>query len=302
MKHSAKTLFCAGLALAALTPIHAESVDPTTLNWGDYLDPESPETSQWYMRQFLSFSYYELDDDWMTVAKVSGLIRRNDMPNVYDRNSFLYYFEETSRDRNFMSQRFMSSCEWLVTYFDLMKANPDMVLIDLGADPVYLTEINPNVFSGWLKVTHKIWRTDHPSFAHFATLRSNDEVLAPLAYAAIDFGRITTTTGHIEIHEQVAYARNFGYYFTPLNEAGECLPREKGWKYSPLHHWFFVDGAAPWTYWHGLDGAWFLSHPTYHPYMFHFNSGEWIYYLEGTAYPNRWFWSPARGWLPEAEL
>jgi hypothetical protein len=177
-----------------------------------------------------------------------------------------------------------------------------MVLIELAGDDVYLNHIQPYVYNGWLKVIHKIWRTDGPGYAVLATLRSNDEWLDPLAYAAIDFNDYYGPGGVVSVHEQVSYARNFGYYFTPLNDSGEYLPRARGWKYSPLHHWFFVDGSAPWTYFHSLDGTWFLSHPTYHPYMFHFNSGEWVYYLEGTTYPRRWFWSPTRGWLAESEL
>lgn len=276
--------------------------DPASIDFASLPDPNDP-LYDFSINRYLGTYLWYPDEDSGNFIEQRGGIWLKDLPMVTSTEDFNQYFEP-GLSSPFVPLDVIDTFPWLKNHMEMKEANPDRVYFEVGRalftdDPDY--RLAPYEFDGLIKIVQQERRDDNHRPFWVGTLRAYDEVLDPLAYAIIGWDHADPFMWNTEFHPQISWAANFGWYYTPVEE-GEYNPRGEGWKYNPSHGWFYVAGESPWTYFHGLDGVWWVSNPTYHPWVYHIATGEWYFYLEGTQYPQRWFWSPATDWIIESDI
>jgi hypothetical protein len=119
------------------------------------------------------------------------------------------------------------------------------------------------------------------------------------AEASFDPVRSYDTTGSIFIYDRKVNGTDWrlsdwmGYVYDP------GFP----WIYHSEHGYSYVSASrddAVWIY----DGSlgWYYTSSLYYPWLFHWGSSQWLYFQTGSLYPDRWFQTPAGGWVAEGEL
>jgi endonuclease I len=84
---------------------------------------------------------------------------------------------------------------------------------------------------------------------------------------------------------------------------GYVIDDDWPWVYSYEHRWLLMAANRDDNVWF-LDASlgWLYTQSEIYPYIYSLNSGNWLYFQEGSVAPERWFYSDATGWVQEADL